>query len=148
MKITLAFALLLAACGSNGSDNSPVEDHRVSSSGCSPGDSATMDDCLADTDCASDEACICDLPDGHSPGTHNICAQSGCRVDADCGADGLCSPDVGGCSNGPVTDYQCRTKNDECGTDADCGESDGTAGACAFLPEVEHWGCVFQVCAG
>ena len=81
------------------------------------------------------------------------CFQGNCVLDDDCGSGGWCSPSaihVGptcmeGISPGSVG-YFCRTADDECLDDGDCGSSG--IGACIFSVEAMHWVCQELLCTG
>ena len=68
--------------------------------------------CVADSECESDQVCLCGDPVG-------TCVTARCRSDADCG--GLaCTTynDSPGCNG---TSVSCQTAADTCATDAQCG---------------------------
>ncbi len=106
-----------------------------------------FDQCFSDTDCPSQQACVC-MSDTHAPG--NVCEPAQCRVDADCGPPGLCSESLS--AAGPfygVVGRYCRTLADTCATDADCaGSADQGAGTCVYMQTVGHWACSWEHIAG
>jgi hypothetical protein len=75
--------------------------------------------CANDSDCAADEACICKGV-GRGGAGYSSCARATCRVDADCASKqcGL-SEYSNGCSTN--VSLACRTKEDACKSDNDCG---------------------------
>lgn len=110
----------------------------VSSSGPS---SCRYDVCRDAQDCATGEACICQVARfGGVP--RNLCMTSNCRSDADCGPGGFCSPSYGSCGvPGGTIGYFCRTLRDTCVEHEDC--SDGK-GLCIY--QGDRWGCSDRVC--
>ncbi|MEI9952256.1 MAG: hypothetical protein WDO74_25525 [Pseudomonadota bacterium] len=112
----------------------------------------TYDSCFVDSDCAdsaSAEPPVCGCEQGFRS-DHNVCLSGNCRLDAECGEGGYCSPSLGSCGNYAKTvGYFCHTQADECTDDSDCDASSSPYGAyCAFTPEVGHWRCSTQQCAG
>ncbi len=107
----------------------------------------TYDSCFEDSDCG-DGLCACS---GGWRSDANVCLGGDCRTDADCGDGSYCSPTFGDCGAfGGVVAYYCRTCEDECVNDSDCGEDPNGwgPGYCMFSQEVGHWLCGYQQCAG
>lgn len=75
--------------------------------------------CTNDSECGADEACICKGL-GRGGTGHSVCARAACRIDADCESRqcGL-STYNNGCST--TFSLACRTKEDACKSDGDCG---------------------------
>lgn len=113
------------------------------------GNVCRYDECFEDADCGGASVCACRLSEGFG---FNTCFQGNCVVDADC-AGGWCSPSavhvgptcMSGISPGSVG-YFCRTADDECVDDADCGD-EGIA-ACLFSVDALHWVCQELLCTG
>lgn len=83
--------------------------------------------CITDEECGQGQLCLCG--DSRSP-TSGVCHYTDdCRTDADC-ESGFCAPYNLGCGN---PRFACLQPNDECSSDADCGESD----ICTRLPPVD-----------
>lgn len=93
--------------------------------------------CASDGDCSSDQACVCGDPVG-------TCVTATCRADSDCGEGMKCAQwaEVHGIGCGPGTPiFTCTTPEDECVTDADCGDSHFCSAAtgvrkCTDVPNV------------
>ena len=81
--------------------------------------SCTYDQCYSDADCRG-LICSCERS---RPDAANRCAFGECRTDEDCAITHLCSPAYG-CSGDILSgvSYHCRTLEDECQTDAECGD--------------------------
>lgn len=110
------------------------------------GPSCTYDECFTDTDCSTGGPCGCELGFWSDA---NACLGGNCQVDADCGEGGYCSPSFGSCGHyAGVVAYWCRTPQDTCVEDADCGDPERGAGYCAFFPEVGYWACQYVSCVG
>ncbi len=100
----------------------------------------SYDGCFRDSDCAANEACMCD----GAPGGGNTCVPAGCRTNNDCAPGFACSPTFGSCGHYfGFIGFECHTAADECTTDAECG-----AGYCAFDPAIGHWACSTSECVG
>lgn len=96
--------------------------------------------CEVDADCAMDEVCVCaDQLAGHY--LHSVCVPAECESNAEC-ASGACDLSLyfNGCKQEAI--LACRTDNDECSTDSDCGE-DST---CAFDHNMGAWTCQGIMC--
>ena len=143
------FALVFAGCTDH---NFAVTSHRPAANACaaSSGDSMGSDECSTDADCGAGMACSCaGSTFEYAHETRNLCVPAGCHVDADCGVGGFCSPSVGDCGTFYGTQlFACHAGDDTCGGDADCTDGSGRAGYCGFVPEVNHWACGYQFCAG
>ncbi len=107
---------------------------RLCSIGCEE-NVCSYDTCLADDAC-SGNACTCRETFPKAGNTPDTCDLVGnCRVDSDCPNGQFCSPSyVPGCA--PPA-YYCRTPNDECIADSDCG---GFM-TCGYDPAKQHWKC-------
>lgn len=96
------------------------------------------DQCFADSDCATGQACACaDEQVGNASHT-NVCVATKCRVDSDCGAGEVCSPTVQDLCGGGGAFFACHSSADECHVDADCCAS---APSCRYQATVGHWVC-------
>lgn len=110
------------------------------------------DQCVADADCPSGGVCSCKgdtFGYGHQS-SGNVCVAADCRTDADCAA-GFCSPTVSASCGAfyGVQGYHCHASADTCSNDTDCPPNAyNQPGYCAFRPEVGHWACGNQACAG
>ena len=108
--------------------------------------SCAYDACQHDTDCPTNELCVCH-GSAFATGDGNTCMPGNCRVDSDCGANGYCSPDHGaggGC--GSVTGYYCHTTSDQCVNDSDC--SGQGQDVCAWSDTAKRWECQQQLLCG
>lgn len=95
----------------------------------------TYQTCTHDTDCATDQLCVCH-GSAYASGADNTCLPGNCRTDADC-AGSYCSPSHGTtCAQG-VSGYYCHVAADECLLDADCG----VYRVCAWSSTAAHWTC-------
>jgi hypothetical protein len=98
--------------------------------------------CASDSDCGPEEACVCKEV-GRLGVPHSVCARAACRVDADCESKqcGL-STYNNGCSTS--VSLACRTKDDACKSDGDCGP----AGQCAVVRPGTNasWQCGRRSC--
>lgn len=102
----------------------------------------SYDLCFRDSDCAADEACLCD--GSGLGGGGNACVHAGCRTNNDCGPGLACSPTFGSCGHYTgFIGFECHTASDECTEDAECG-----AGYCAFDPALGRWACSISECVG
>jgi len=86
------------------------------------GSNCVKDGCSKDADCAKGELCICALDQP------NICVRANCRDSNDCGGR-ECAP-----SN---TGAYCRTKDDTCQTNAECGKEF----VCSYSVRNGHYEC-------
>ncbi len=106
--------------------------NRVSSESCGDGGF-----CSSDADCDADEACLCSAGVETAAGWEGLtvvsqCVSATCASPDDCG--GLaCSLTFDVC--GSAQGLFCRTTDDACATDADCGES----GFCFY--NGSNWSC-------
>ena len=90
-------------------------------------DCACLPVCGSDADCGTDEACVCALtpiPSGeHGMDVYaartDVCVTAQCRSDADC-ESGECGALIGPCGDA-VLGFYCRTKDDECRGNYECG---------------------------
>ncbi|HLK37468.1 MAG TPA: hypothetical protein VKU41_12000 [Polyangiaceae bacterium] len=96
-----------------------------------------IDQCLADSDCPSTQACSCSANyyGGNSCIHPNLCVPAACHVDADCGPDGFCSPTAGYC--GLVEGFYCHKPSDPCFDGTECG----LGGACVYTPAAGAFCC-------
>ena len=107
------------------------------------------DECLADSDCATDHLCVCSSGGGNECFHANECVPADCHVDTDCGPGGFCTPSTGYC--GSVLGFYCQKPTDPCvdpSVDCDCP---GTTflPACVYSPAGGDWVCgAAAVCAG
>jgi hypothetical protein len=105
-----------------------------------------VDQCLADADCPSGQACLCgSLQYGNACFHANQCVTADCRLDSDCGAGSYCSPNFG-C--GIESGYHCHKATDSCFDDADCTCAEGYGATCAYSSAAGAWVCSQIVCAG
>lgn len=87
--------------------------------------------CETDDDCGSGKACIC-KGTGALRASHSVCGEASCSTDADCkGSSCGLSAYFNGCYE-QVT-LACRTKEDTCKSDADCGEMSRFGPACVAI---------------
>lgn len=101
----------------------------------------TYDACIADADCPKGSICYC-----NGAGDANICVPAKCRTDADCPEPSYCSPSTRFVGSVQDTQFVCRTCDDECVDDRNCGADQGhREQACLYLPELRHWGCMFAM---
>jgi len=77
---------------------------------CAPG-------CLEDSDCASNEVCLCDALAGRCEAISTI---AGCHDDSDCAAELMCLRNARQESLDFTFTFACQLPNDECSSDADC----------------------------
>lgn len=99
--------------------------------------------CQRDEDCAPDRLCLCQLQlDGDQlptgtphGGREGFCTAGNCRTDDDCG--GLhCALSEAECHYNEG--FFCRTPDDKCQTNLDCGESE----LCSYEEDLGHWACI------
>jgi hypothetical protein len=104
------------------------------------------DRCLADSDCASNELCVCGAMAGGGNTIHvSQCVPAGCHTDADCGAGNYCVASRGTC--GAVAGYNCTSSRDTCIDPAtDCASCHGNG--CVYTPVVGHFVCATSGCNG
>jgi hypothetical protein len=106
-----------------------------------------VDQCLADADCPSGQACLCgSLQYGNACIHSNRCVPADCHLDSDCGAGSYCSPNPAAC--GIESGYHCHKATDSCFDDADCTCTGGYAKACGYSSAVGAWVCSEITCAG
>ncbi|AUX49038.1 uncharacterized protein SOCE26_105830 [Sorangium cellulosum] len=104
--------------------------------------------CETDADCGASSACVC-KGTGALRETHSVCAQARCMTDVDC-PESTCGLSAyhNGC--GEQVMLACRTADDTCRSDADCGRQGDTGLACAAL-DVDggyvRWQCLGRTCA-
>jgi hypothetical protein len=110
----------------------------------------SYDECFADADCGSAEACECRNPAAASA---NTCIHGNCRLDSDCGPGGWCSPSAvtldPSCAfqvSPASIGYFCHTAADTCTDDADCGSNADKS--CIFSVDAMRWQCQGTPCAG
>jgi hypothetical protein len=111
----------------------------------------SFDQCLADTDCPTGQACGCADEFGGNAIHYNQCIPTQCRTNGDCGSGWTCSPSSGGyCSS--LVGFYCHSAADTCATDADCicpGATQAPYAQCVYTPQLGHFACqVSAVCAG
>ena len=110
-----------------------------------PGLACSYDQCSTQTDCQGGTVCLCrEVTQSNA----DVCGNGNCSVDSDC-ACGACSPSMGGCI--PiisVVGYYCRTPEDECVNDSDCGQPSAHGPFCSFDTTLGHWRCMAITCAG
>jgi hypothetical protein len=106
------------------------------------------DECLADSDCATDHLCICSSGGGKECFHANVCVPANCHVDTDCGPGGFCTPSAGYC--GSVLGFYCQKPADPCvDPNVDCDCPGTTIPACVYSPAGGVWVCgAAGVCAG
>ncbi|MCA9539607.1 MAG: hypothetical protein KC620_12005, partial [Myxococcales bacterium] len=94
------------------------------------------DECLADTDCPADRACI---PAGAFGYVINVCQTARCRVDADCAArpGGECRGFFDRCY---TAGFACTYADDPCRVDADCPP--GRFGPQVCVPQANGTVCI------
>ena len=102
------------------------------------------DQCFADTDCPSGQACACSNEQIGNAIHTNVCAATECRVDADCSSGQACSATALDLCSGGAPFRACHSSADTCRVDADCCAS---APSCRYQPTVGHWACVAQCTA-
>ncbi|MDP9152130.1 MAG: hypothetical protein M3O36_19570 [Myxococcota bacterium] len=110
------------------------------------GGRCTPDQCVSDNDCPNGGVCSCTgstFGYAHSS-LGNICLPANCRTDADCGSGGYCSPSVSGGPFYGIQGYYCRTCQDTCTNDSECGGF--PCSTCAY--NAEHWACILSCGAG
>lgn len=103
--------------------------------------------CLTNDDCGGGSACLCafgiDKPAANPiHAWQSVCLLSECESEADCAgyACGFSRERCGPIESSPSpAGFFCRTPNDECQTDADCG--DGNSSRCVYRQEVMRWVC-------
>jgi hypothetical protein len=105
----------------------------------------TYDDCLVDSDCPNNAACVCNGTFYGGLGyAGNHCIPGQCRLDSDCGPGGYCSPSIGRC--GSYQGYYCHTARDICvDSTKDCA---GCGNSCTYMPTVGAFVCATDVCGG
>jgi hypothetical protein len=134
----------------NGHDGSCLKD-----SDCGPGHACggpwcgpsceCYDVCASDSDCGADETCMCALTaipfdnggGAYSPGSIDRCLPGNCRTGADC-ASGECGASTRDYEGGPILGFYCRTPEDVCRTNGDCGDG---YDQCAYDPSWGYWAC-------
>jgi hypothetical protein len=117
--------------------------------------SCSFDECLTDSDCASNEACACAGPlAGEASGSEaNLCVPATCHVDSDCGSCGYCSPSadpICGPTYGAWA-YACHVPGDACYSNTDCGPQSNdiyTNPFCSHSAETGAWVCGTGFCGG
>ena len=103
----------------------------------------TYDWCIVDDDCGANGVCDCE---GGWANDGNVCNVGNCSTDADCGSNGYCSPSFGDCGPyGGVVGHFCRTCDDECVNDSDCGNA---GEYCMYDEGVSRWLCSNAHCDG
>jgi hypothetical protein len=105
-----------------------------------------IDQCLTDSDCPSNQLCVCSDMTGGATGLHvNECVSAACHTDADCGAGDYCIPSRGSC--GAVSGYYCTSAQDTCvDPQTDCTACGGNS--CVYTPVVGHFVCATSGCNG
>ena len=100
--------------------------------------------CANDADCGPKAACICAGVIPSANVANSFCAPATCATGDEC-PNGECGASI--YDTGCWTDIglACRTPNDACRTDADCGQQVGTT--CAVPAPGEPWACLPQGCA-
>jgi len=99
--------------------------------------------CEADGDCKAGEACVCATEANEK---HSVCALASCKTDADCGGR-FCgvSRHFNGCGN--TVRLACRTAQDKCQADGDCGQDGRPGGQCAVgMGKDGPWSCQQMNC--
>jgi hypothetical protein len=99
------------------------------------------DQCFADTDCPSGQACACANEQIGNAEHTNACVATQCRVDADCTSDQVCSATAQDLCSGGGPFFACHSSADTCRVDADCCSS---SPSCRYQPAEGHWACVTQ----
>lgn len=90
--------------------------------------------CYADSDCESDSVCLCGNIE-LSPNANLYALTATCRTNDDC-ASGRCGLTRDGCDQ--RTGFVCRTVDDECRGDGDCGSD---TPLCNYDESVGRWLC-------
>jgi hypothetical protein len=88
--------------------------------------------CTTDDECARGYVCECGSPAGQ-------CRPANCATDEDCDDDQVCARYQYDDGCGPEAGYACTHADDECRSDADCGD-----GYCT--PGDDHRICLFNIC--
>ncbi len=99
-------------------------------------------ECLEDTDCAANEACVC-----YAWHEHSICAKS-CRSSDECGEGHKCviAGQTGGCISPSEEEilgsqgFRCTSDADECTSDNNCPKYD----RCVYTEEKGHFSCEYD----
>jgi hypothetical protein len=101
------------------------------------------DQCLVDSDCPSNQLCVCgNMLRG---GLGSECVPAACHTDADCGAGNYCVVSPGYC--GDITGYYCTSNRDTCvDPTRDCAACGGNS--CVYTPQVGHFTCATNTCNG
>jgi hypothetical protein len=108
---------------------------------CLHGTCAT-DECITDSDCASNEVCNCASDSGYGGSVCHVnrCLPANCHVDADCGPGGFCTPSVGYC--GGILGFYCHKPTDPClDPSVDCHCPGLSVPACVYSPQGANWVC-------
>ncbi|MGH7439873.1 MAG: hypothetical protein ACRENE_29650 [Polyangiaceae bacterium] len=107
----------------------------------------SLDQCLADSDCPSGQACLCGSQQyGNACFHSNRCVPADCRLDSDCGAGSYCAPNPSAC--GIEGGYHCHEQTDSCFDATDCACTGGYASVCAYSSFTGGWVCQQITCAG
>lgn len=98
--------------------------------------------CQVDSDCGAGEICVCQtfVPSTDPGGRRDLwtlsaCQRTACAGEADCGGHGCGLHVSRDCGAGGFT---CRTADDTCRTDSDCGAGEG----CLYDLDAERWTCL------
>lgn len=102
------------------------------------GGACVADQCFADSDCPSGQACACSNEQVGNAVHTNSCVMAQCRVDSDCGAGEVCSVTATDLCSGGGPFFACHSSADKCRVDSDCCPS---APSCRYQSTVGHWEC-------
>lgn len=91
--------------------------------------------CESDADCSGGQICLCGASAAGVFNGWSHCVSAECESSADCGGY-ACGYSREKCNIGPET-FVCRTANDECDDDEDCGYYH----LCQYSAEAGHWKC-------
>ncbi len=95
--------------------------------------------CEADADCGADQICLCDAAEG------SRCVTATCATNAACG-DGECGLSASDDGCGVTYALACRTADDTCRSNVDCGPD--SFEACAADYQTGVWQCASQGACG
>ncbi len=102
------------------------------------------DGCFRDEDCET--VCVCALSEAAS---HYCAGEGRCEEDADCGPGGACQHTLGDCGEwGGIVGAYCRTAEDACTHDQECGVEDRWGADCRYDPAEQRFACDDRQCAG
>ncbi len=99
---------------------------------CADGTCLVTTGCRTDEECASDEVCVC----ASEAQSVSRCVLAGCRTNDDC-ESGECGARTHTCRS-EVDAFACRTDQDECRNDEDCGDGPDQ---CDYDTKSALWRC-------